>query len=77
MNHRIGIFLIVIGILLLLYFVVSIQAGETALYVGVGALLLLIIGTFLAIRFRPGVEQATRFRSFNKFRDMTSRRRKS
>ncbi len=76
MAHRVGIFLVVIGILLLISFIVALQAGETVLLLGVGALFCLIIGGFLALRFRPGAEPTTRFRTFNKFRDMSSRRKK-
>jgi H+/Cl- antiporter ClcA len=77
MTHRIGIFLIVIGIILLISLVVTIQAGEFVPLLGIGAIMCLIIGAILAIQFRPKVDPATRFRTINKFRDRGSSGKKS
>jgi hypothetical protein len=76
MTHRFGIFLSVIGFLLFIIFAVTFQSGEANLLIGFSAAFCLVIGIFLAIRFRPGAVAATRFRTFNKFRDMGSRQKK-
>jgi len=76
MSYRFGIFLIVIGVLCLVIFAVSFQNGETEPLFGVAGVFCLLIGIFLAIRYRPVAEPTTRFRTINKFRDIGDRQKK-
>jgi hypothetical protein len=69
MSYRFGLFLIVVGLILLIIFALSLQASDENLLVCVGSGFCLVIGLFLAIRFRPRPEPAQRFRMINKFRE--------
>jgi hypothetical protein len=71
MSYRFGVFLIVIGLILLIIFGVTLQEGETSYLFCGGAAFCLVFGIFLAIRFRPPSEPVQRFRTVNKFRRST------
>lgn len=73
MTYRSGIFLIVVGLIFLLYFAMSIQAGDASLLSCAGAGICLLLGIMIAVRYRPGSLPAERFKTINKFRGSDTR----
>jgi hypothetical protein len=68
MAYRFGLFLIVVGLILLIIFAVTIQGGEQYYLPCGGAGFCLVLGFFLVIRNRPPSEPVQRFKTVNKFR---------
>jgi type II secretory pathway component PulM len=68
MSYRFGQFLVVSGLIILIIFAVTLQAGDKNIFLCVGAAFCLVVGIYLAIRFRPPSEPVARFRTVNKFR---------
>jgi len=73
--YRVGIFLLVISGLLLVILAITILNDSPSAPICFGALLCLVFGAILAIRYRPKVTESARFQAFNKFRSMTSKKK--
>jgi len=67
MGYRAGIFFLVLGILLLLFFILGYLAGENYYPACLGGALLAAVGLVLAIRHRPPPAQSERFQTWKKF----------
>jgi len=66
MGYRAGIFFLVLGILLLLFFILGYLADENYYPACLGGMLLAAVGLVLALRHRPPPVQSERFQAWKK-----------
>jgi len=71
MLYRFGIFLLLIGSILLVIFISAALVGEWSILSCLGAAFCLVVGAFLLLRYLPRSEPAGRFRLVNKIRNPT------
>jgi uncharacterized membrane protein HdeD (DUF308 family) len=65
-RNRLGIYLFIIGLMLLLYFFASDQSKNPQFLLFFFGLLLVILGIFLGWRYRPAPQPSGRFRLIRK-----------
>jgi hypothetical protein len=66
MLHRVGNFLLIIGLVFLLYFFASDQSENPQFLLFFGGVVISLLGVYVWWRFHPRPEESERFRSLRK-----------
>jgi cobalamin synthase len=74
MSYRAGIFFLIIGFLLIFYFIMTYFAEAASALACLGGVLSLSLGLVLYLRHRPPAVQSERFQTWKKFTGRNSRR---
>ncbi|MBP1693677.1 MAG: hypothetical protein H6Q37_1560 [Chloroflexi bacterium] len=73
MTYRLGLFLVLIGVILLIISISTALVKEWNFLSCLGAAFCLVVGVFLLVRYLPRSEPSGRFRLVNKIRNPTTK----